>query len=161
MRDIKLLKGTNSVGMDTECNPPVAGMDPEAPHFWQHRMKVSNEAQNETRIGSARQHLSSYHSLHLSASQLRSKDWNSSLATLTSHWCGLGLLESQDQVSSHAWENSTSASHLPGMNNEYQGKQLSLKIDSFPKGTNGVFTPAALRILGLADNQPLIPDLLV
>lgn len=57
MRDIKLLGGTDSVETETECNPRVAGLDPEAPHFWQHQMKVSNEAQNETRIGSARQHL--------------------------------------------------------------------------------------------------------
>lgn len=135
MRDIKLLEGTNSVEMETECNPRVAGMDPKAPHFWQHRMKVSNEAQNETRIGSARQHLVLLPFITSVSSS--TKEQRLKLKPGNSHFLidvDWGLLESQDRVSFHAWKNSTSASHLPGMNNEHQGKQLPLKIDSFPKG---------------------------
>lgn len=73
MRGVKFLEGTDSTEMANRKKGP-RGRDIKVTHFRQHRIKVSNKAQNETRIVSSDITLSSYHTLQLSAPQIRHKD---------------------------------------------------------------------------------------
>lgn len=79
MRGVKLLEGTDSVEMANRMKGPC-GRVIKATHFCQCRIKVSNKAQNETRIGSSNIALSSYHPLPLSTPQIRNEDENPSPA---------------------------------------------------------------------------------
>lgn len=78
VRGGKIIEGTYSVEMANRMKGQC-GRDIKVPHFCQHRIKVSNKAQNENRIGCSDITLSSHHLLQLSAPQIRNEDWNPSL----------------------------------------------------------------------------------